>query len=53
MKAKKMIIHWVNGQFEAWCPHLKGEHSFWRCPERIDQIDHWAGALKDAIRFTK
>jgi hypothetical protein len=48
-----MIISWVNGQFEAWCPHLTGEHAFWRCPERIEQIDHWGGALKDAIRFTK
>jgi hypothetical protein len=53
MKSKRMIISWVNGQFEAWCPHLKGEQAYWRCPERIEQLEHWGGALKDAMRFLR
>lgn len=53
MKSKRMIVSWVNGQFEAWCPHLKGENAHWRCPERIEQLEHWGGALKDAIRFLR
>ena len=53
MKSKRMIVSWVNGQFEAWCPHLKGEQAHWRCPERIEQLEHWGGALKDAMRFLR
>ncbi|MFT5185266.1 MAG: hypothetical protein ACI84C_002409 [Flavobacteriales bacterium] len=53
MKSKRMIINWVNGHFEAHCPHLQGEKASWICPERIGNVDQWRGAFREALKTIK